>query len=178
LKKWCARRSWKRIDYRAIRRIAMPPSRSPSERIRPRFGDIIGVSTPKGLAYAQYTHRHTDPPRFGPLLRVIPGLFASRPDDFGNLVQQRPAFMTFFPLGAAANRRMVRIVASSPIPEHAKRFPIFRGRNREGAPWYLWDGKREWRVAELTPEQLTYPVRSGVVNHAMLVHLILKAAAS
>jgi hypothetical protein len=38
---------------------------------------VIEIETPRGLAYAQYTHEHRDPPRLGSLLRVLP----ARPDD-------------------------------------------------------------------------------------------------
>ena len=45
---------------------------------RPRFGDVVEFSGPKGLADAQYTHEHTGSMGRGSLLRVLPGLHAER----------------------------------------------------------------------------------------------------
>jgi hypothetical protein len=41
-----------------------------SERVRPQLGDVIEIETSQGLAYAQYTHEHREPPRYGSLLRI------------------------------------------------------------------------------------------------------------
>src|SRR5882724_12682696 len=100
--------------------------KAPSERVRPQLGDVIEIETPKGLAYAQYTHEHRQPPRYGSLLRVLPGTYAERPPDFADLVAQEERFSVFFPLGSALTRRIVRIVANEDIPETKKPFPIFR----------------------------------------------------
>ncbi len=149
-----------------------------TSRVRPRIGDIIEIPTPKGLAYAQFTHKHDTPPRFGALLRVLPGLFAQRPVDFADLVCRQPAFSTFFPLGAACNRGIVRVVASEEIPRHSESFPIFRSSHRDktgkrAGPWFLWDGQREWRVEDLSNEQLRdYPPR-GIWNDTLLIERIL-----
>lgn len=119
--------------------------KSPSERTRPQIGDVIEIETPRGLAYAQYTHEHRDPPRLGSLLRVLPGLYEARPADFATLAEQEERFWVFFPLGAATRRRLVRIVANEAVPEAKRPFPVFRARNTYG-PWWMWDGKREWRA--------------------------------
>ena len=149
-----------------------------TSRVRPRIGDIIEIPTPKGLAYAQFTHKHDTPPHYGALLRVLPGLFPQRPSDFADLVCQRPQFSTFFPLGAACNRGIVRVVASEAIPPHSASFPIFRGSHRDktgkrAGPWFLWDGQHEWRVQSLSDEQLRdYPPR-GIRNDTLLIERIL-----
>jgi hypothetical protein len=117
----------------------------PTDRTRPRIVDVIEIETPRGFAYAQYTHEHREPPRYGSLLRVLPGLLAERPESFQQLVLQEERFLVFFPLGAATKRRIVRIVANESIPEAKRPFPIFRSRlvsdGLEG-PWYIWDGKK------------------------------------
>jgi hypothetical protein len=118
----------------------------PAMRKRPQIGDVIEIETPRGLAYAHYTHEHRDPPRSGSLLRVLPGLFETRPDDFGHLVSLDERFSVFFPLGAATNRGIVRIVATEPIPEAKRLFPIFGQLSGDGHFWWLWDGKREWKA--------------------------------
>ena len=53
-------------------------------RQRPKIGDVIEIATPKGFAYAQFTHDH---PMRGEVLRILPGLYASRPADLAALVQ-------------------------------------------------------------------------------------------
>src|SRR5690348_2923190 len=111
--------------------------RAPSERMRPQIGDVVEVETPRGLAYAQYTHEHRDPPRMGSLLRVLPGLYEKRPAAFDSLVEQEERFWVFFPLGAATRRQLVRIVGNEPLPVPKRPFPVFRARNGFG-PWWLW----------------------------------------
>jgi hypothetical protein len=144
-------------------------------RKRPRIGDVIEISTPKGLAYAHYTHRHDTPPKFGALIRVLPGLHKVRPVTFASLVQASAQFITFFPLGAACSRGIVSIVANEPLPEHAAVFPTFRSgaRGKDGLvkTWWLWDGKKQWRVGELTQKMRAFPIR-GVWNDTLLVERI------
>jgi hypothetical protein len=142
-------------------------------RIRPKIGDVIEISTLSGLAYAQFTHKH---PTYGALIRVLPGLFPQRPAEFSLLVQQAEQFVTFFPLGAACNRKIVRVVAEEPIPAGAEEFPLFRSgvRAQDGQvhTWWLWDGDREWKIGALKPEQHRLPIR-GIWNDTLLVERIL-----
>jgi len=118
----------------------------PQERVRPQIGDVIEIRTPRGLAYAQYTHEHRDPPRLGSLLRLLPGLYEARPAEFATLVEREEVFSVFLPLGAATRRGLVWIVANEAVPEAKRPFPVFRARNAVGGPWWMWDGKREWRA--------------------------------
>ena len=136
-------------------------------RKRPRPGDVIEISTPVGLAYAQYTHKHEAPPRYGALIRVLPGIFSSRPADFRSLVQQHERFWVFFPVGSACHRGMVRVVAEEELPLWAYRFPTFR-RGRDGF-WFIWDGQSERQVEELSATERDYPWQNGIWNTAMLV---------
>jgi hypothetical protein len=144
-------------------------------RKRPRIGDIIEISTPHGLAYAQYTHRHDSPPKFGALIRVFSGTHHVRPSAFADLVHTEPQFVTFFPLGTACYRGIVRIVSNEPVPEKAAAFPTFRSAtpDTEGRvhSWWLWDGKKQWRVDLLTTEMRRFPIR-GVWNDTLLVERI------
>lgn len=148
----------------------------PSERTRPQIGDVIEFETPAGLAYAQFTLHYTAPPRYGALLRVLPGLFPKCPSDFGSLVQQRERFSTFFPLGAACARGIVRIVANEPVPERASGLPLMRmagGMRRDGRVlnWWLWDGEREWPVDALTEKERELSILE-VMNDTALVDRI------
>jgi hypothetical protein len=51
----------------------------------------------------------------GSLIRVLPGFYRERPDNFNALVDAEERFSVFFPLGAALNRGIFRIVASEPV---------------------------------------------------------------
>jgi hypothetical protein len=140
--------------------------------VRPRIGDIIEFLTPKGYAYAHYTHKH---PRYGALLRVISGQWEDPLTSFQGLVLQSPQFVVFFPLGAACARRIVRIAGGEAVPECAQGFPTFRvgvvGKDGCVRQWWLWDGTHEWR-ADCTREELQeMPIR-GIVNDTMLIQRI------
>jgi len=141
-----------------------------SARTRPRIGDIIEVATPRGFAYAQYTHEHRDPPRHGSLLRVLPGLFGEPATEFAELVEQEERFWVFFPLGAATHRRLIRIVANKPVPKAKQPFPIFRSRNSVAGPWWMWDGKREWRAR--SRDRWTPRALASVWNDTLLIERV------
>ncbi len=123
---------------------AIVSRKQPHERVRPQIGDVIEIRTPRGLAYAQYTHEHREPPRHGSLLRVLPGLYDRQPKDLASLVEQEERFSVFFPLGAALARGIFRIVGKADVPLSKQRFPIFRSKTPAGTIYY-WDGRREWR---------------------------------
>ncbi len=145
-------------------------------RKRPRIGDVIEFDTPRGLAYAQYTHKHDKPPKYGALLRVFPGTHEQRPASLANLVRQTPQFLTFFPLGAACSRGIVRIAGNESVPSDAQAFPTFRsgfrGADGQVKKWFLWDGEKEWSVAGLSPEMRSWPLR-GIWNDTLLIERIL-----
>lgn len=94
-----------------------------TKRSSPRLGDVIEISTPEGLAFAQFTHKHA---RYGALLNVLPGTFAERPDSFQALLDEQPQFTTFFPLSAACAKGIVRIAGNEQIPTSEDVFPTFR----------------------------------------------------
>jgi hypothetical protein len=140
---------------------------------RLKIGDIVEIKTGKGLVYAHYTHKHL---QYGALLRVFRMFYEVRPSDFTELVTNRPAFMCFFPLGAAVNRSLVSIVGNVVVPPEAQAFPTFRGGvanppTGKVKVWWLWDGEKEWRVGELTAEQRKLSIR-GVWNDTLLIERI------
>ena len=148
-----------------------------TSRKRPRPGDVVEIPTPAGFAYAQFTHKHTAPPRYGALLRVLPGIFATQPADFATLVQQRERFLVFFPLGAACNRGITRVVAEEQIPLWAYRFPKFISGNRDRSGkvrlWFVWDGETTRPAEALTEEEQRYPIQPGIWNDTLLVERIV-----
>lgn len=140
---------------------------------RPKFGDIIEIQTSKGLAYAQYTHEH---PTHGGLIRVFDNLFERRPDGFSELVDEPVRFSTFLPVAAAVKRGLFEVVAHERIALQHRSFPVFRNgiedpKTKKVAVWWFWDGEREWRVGEITPEQREMPIAS-VWNDTLLVERI------
>ena len=143
-------------------------------RVRPRIGDVIEIPTPQGLAYAHYTHKHDEPPHYGALLRVLPGLYSERPADFSALVAHEPIFSVFFPVGAACNRKLVSVVASEPITEQSQQFPTFRSAFSNTGPWFLWDGQREWKVSSLSEAQLKSYPPLNVINDTLLIERIIQ----
>jgi hypothetical protein len=133
---------------------------------RPVLGDIFEVRWRGGRGYGHYVKRYSDPPVWGSLIRVLPGTFKTRPANFDDLVAQREQFVTFFPLGAAVARGLVKIVDHQPVPERFKEWPLFRACNRNAETghktWFLWDGEREWKVGDLKPEQYSLPLREVI----------------
>jgi len=123
-----------------------------------KIGDIIEIETSRGLAYAQYTHEHTAPPKYGYLIRVLQGFHDERPQNFIDIVQQKATFVVFIALQHAVNANYVKIVDNQPVPPDAQVFPIFRGgipdpKTKKVKTWWFWDGEKEWKVGTLTDEQ-------------------------
>lgn len=140
---------------------------------KPKIGDVVEIPTSKGLAYAQYTHKHK---QYGALLRVYSRFYETRPSDIQHLVNEQPTFSTFFPLGAAVNRQIVSIVGNVKIPTENQQFPTFRAGTPNPATkkvdvWWLWDGENEWLVGDITTEQRKFPIR-GVWNDTLLIERI------
>lgn len=106
-------------------------------------GDIVEIETTKGLAYLQVTHRHSSYPE---VVRMLPGLRVSRPDNFSDLAGQASVFTAMVPLGGTIdqNRIVGRKVATAPIPAADQAFPTFKMaiRDKQGAIayWWFWDG--------------------------------------
>ncbi|HOY60773.1 MAG TPA: hypothetical protein PK640_21840 [Verrucomicrobiota bacterium] len=134
-----------------------------------KIGDIIEIETGQGLAYAQYTHRI---PPYGALIRVFAGTHARRPDVV-ELAKAPVVFSTFFPLNSALRQRVVRVVGRTDVARTNQVSPVFRDGNphpvtRKVEEWWLWDGVREWKVGDLSPEQRRLPIL-GVWDIDMLV---------
>ena len=143
---------------------------------RVKIGDVVEIKTGHGLAYAQYTHEHREPPTFGSLVRVLEGFFDQRLSDneLSVLVQKKHRFTTFTPLGSHIWYGDATIVGNYPIPSFAQDFPTFKNSvnpyNSE-AIWWLWDGKKQWRVGKLSEEEKSqYPTElvcnwGGFLDH-------------
>lgn len=137
---------------------------------RIKIGDLVEIPTKRGFAYAQFTHLTE---KYGALLRVYAGFYSSPPEDYCKFATRREIFVLFFPLQAAVNRDIVRVIGNCAISERAKEFPTFRSgmvdmKTQKVNNWWLWDGTKSWRVGELTPDQYEYPVE-GIWNDTILI---------
>ncbi|MGB8542896.1 MAG: ribonuclease E inhibitor RraB [Candidatus Acidiferrales bacterium] len=90
---------------------------------RAEIGDVAEIKTSKGLAYVQYTHNASV---MGELVRVLPGLFSKRPDDFGDLAQKKELYFVFYPLSYAIRAGDTEIVSRQPVPKSALQPPLMR----------------------------------------------------
>ncbi len=130
------------------------------------------IQTPRGLAYIQYTSRHT---RLGDTVRVLPGLFTERPGTAElNALAAQEGFFTFYPVGLAVRQGLAEIAANCPIPPNLDAPSLLR---RIGAmtpdgkvvAWRIADGVKETLVKrELTAEERRIPIAS-IWNHEFLV---------
>ena len=141
-----------------------------------KIGTVIEIKTELGNAYAQFSQYHEAPPKYGALLRVLPGIFRERPKNFKELVDLKESFAVFFPLQAALNKGIVQVVAQEQVPSHARAFPLFRAGNVNPATgkveqWWLWDGEKSWRIEKITDEQLDLPIKE-ICNDSALIQRI------
>lgn len=141
-------------------------------RVIPKIGDIVEIETSSGLAYVQFTEKHTTPPTFGELVRVLPGLHNTRPSDFSALAQKKESYFVFTPLRLACRRKQATIVSNQPVPEWAQGIPIMRmangfDENGKGRDWYLWDGIETW-PATGNPEDLNNLSIAAIWGHDIL----------
>jgi hypothetical protein len=142
------------------------------------LGDIIEIPLSKSrVAYAQYVFNHREEPVWGHFIRVFPGIFSKRPTNFAELSAAEPQFCAFYPAGTAVSRGLIRIVDHADIPKQFRRLPLFKSANTNfhtgKKSWWLWDGEKEWRVGELSPEHYDLPVLQ-LITHDVLVERIKK----
>lgn len=106
-------------------------------------GDIIEISTEKGLAYVQVTHRHQAYPE---VIRVLNGVYPKRPDNLEKLAGEDTALTAMIPLYGAMKRGDIKgeHIGRARVPKAAETFPTFRMpiRDKKGgiAYWWFWDG--------------------------------------
>jgi hypothetical protein len=117
---------------------------------KPQIGDLVEIGTPAGLAYVQYTH---DAGTSGQIVRVLPGLYESRPTDLAGLVRQKELYFIFYPMEYPLRKELAKIVANEPVPEWAVSHPMMRlpvGRD------YDLGRVLKWRIVSAA-NQLTVP---------------------
>lgn len=146
-------------------------------KVQKKIGDIVEIPTSKGFAYVQYTHYHSDPPVFGSLVRILQGFYETRPSNekLSQLIRLPHRFQTFCPVHHTVNLGFFELIGNFPVPEFAQKFPTFKSSNNlpKTDPlekiWWLWDGKKSWKVGKLPiEEQNKYPYKK-VCNDTALV---------
>jgi hypothetical protein len=146
-------------------------------RKRARPGDVLEVSTPRGLAYVHFSFL-TEDPNYMETIRVLPGFFATRPADFTALVNSLEAYFAFYPVRAAVSQGLAEIAAHHPVPPE-KAFPaVYRragARSREGRvlAWLIFEGTKQTLVRELSDEQRYLPI-DCIWMHDSLVSALVK----
>lgn len=147
---------------------------------RPKFGTVLEIVTSEGLAYAQYTHRYDEPPQWGDLIRVLPGLHEVRPDSLGEIVANVERFWVFYaniPFGRRKSS-CATIVGEEPVPDRCQTFPTFRQLVIDGNTGRfvvcLWDGTSDLFLEELGPEHESLPRGPTCVNDEALVEVVLR----
>jgi|SRR5919205_731208 hypothetical protein len=140
-------------------------------RVIPKLGDVVEIKTPKGLRYVQYSAKHTSHPVFGELVRVLPGLYDSRPADLPTLVLEKEDYFVFTPIGLACRRKWATIVSNDAVPGWAEGIPVMRMPNSiddqgKGHDWYLWNGNDTWCAAGVDLARISI---ASIWGHDVLV---------
>ena len=109
-----------------------------------RFGDVVEIETPIGLAYAQFMNEDQS---FGAIIRVLPGTFESQPEDIAALIAGPDRFVVCYLVRTAIRTHRVRWVGHEPLPQRSRAFPLMLWGGltlRDGtvSSWSLYDGKR------------------------------------
>lgn len=124
---------------------------------KPKIGDVAEIITPGGMGYVQYTQ---DGKGDGELVRVLPGLYDSRPD-LETLVMQRELYFIFYTLKYAMREKQAEIVCNLPVPEWARHEPLMRHASGRTS-----DGKiTGWRIVPaLSPLTIDFLKRTSVIR--------------
>lgn len=133
------------------------------------YGDIFEIDTSRGKAYLHYIYRGSDRIE---LIRVLRGLYPDSLPDLEQLANTTEAFMVFFPLAAAARRKIVRRIDSFSAhgfskPKYMRTTHNIRG---EFLGWFIVDTdtlKLEL-VKLLSPDQVQLSPW-GVWNDTLLI---------
>ncbi|WP_157231951.1 ribonuclease E inhibitor RraB [Hyalangium minutum] len=137
-----------------------------------RFGDIVEVRTPAGLAYLQYASKH---PSYMDTVRVLPGLFPERPaPEKLEALSTHEGYFAFYLVSHAVRHGLAEVVAHYPIPAgleapRAILRPGFITREGTVTKWWLEEGTRETLLNRaLTPEEKRLSL-AEMWNHEFLV---------
>lgn len=137
-------------------------------------GDLVEIHVGDKKAYAQITHSH---PSYPPVVRVIKGLYDTRPADLDALVSGNTSFVAMIPLASAMTRASATVenLGTYQVPLEHCDFPTFRMpiRDKKGeiVYWWFWDGRGLTYDAELTEAQSALPMREVMTGARFLERL-------
>lgn len=137
-------------------------------------GDVVEIHIGDSKAYAQITHNH---PSYPPVVRVMEGVYETRPADLEALVSGKTRFVAMIPLASAMTRAgaAVEILGPYRVPEEHRDFPTFRMpiRDKKGAIvyWWFWDGRGLTYDAALSEAQSDLPLREVMTGARFLERL-------
>jgi hypothetical protein len=140
-------------------------------RARPlKPGDLYEIETKDGFSYFQYTQKNQ---LMGPLIWILEGKFRE-PRELPEVESLPHRFCTFFPVQGVHQAGLIRWLGTAPIPASRQKFPLFRGATGQNRDlWWFWDGEKEWRVGDISKQQMKLPIRE-ICNFPALVELIEK----
>ncbi len=128
------------------------------------IGGVVEIKTKRGLAYALYTHEHTEPPYWGSVIRVFEQVYSTRPTSFQQIVNGKVRLTTFVMLRRSLSHREMELVGHVNVPDSLRRFPLFLAKGLPNpktgriSVWGLWDGESRRAIYELTPELRLLPI--------------------
>ena len=139
------------------------------------LGDIFELKTEKGLAYIQYVLKD---PYHSYLVRVLDGVFKTRPSVFSELVRKKEIYYEFVPpLLYELNKKIIAHVGCEEVPEKFKTMPVFRiigfpdNETQKVNSWRIWENGKERFIGKLTAKYLDTPTLSlsgtGGVAHSI-----------
>lgn len=137
-------------------------------------GDLVEIHVGDKKGYAQITHNH---PSYPPVVRVIKGLYDTRPADLDTLVSGNTSFVAMIPLASAMIRAgaTVENLGTYQVPLEHRDFPTFRMpiRDKKGeiVYWWFWDGRGLTYDAEFTEAQSALPMREVMTGARFLERL-------
>jgi hypothetical protein len=137
------------------------------QRKRPKAGDILELKIGDRFAYLQYIGRHS---QYGDAVLVKRGLHDQQTPQAD--VRFAGAYVTFYPVTAAAAHGLVEVVGHLPPPEIPTR--LRRAGARSGGrvrTWIIESSSGDVVKTHLSEEDLRLPI-AAIWNHELLVQRI------
>lgn len=140
-----------------------------------KIGDLFELATPKGKAYLQFVYKEKT---ISELIRVLPGIFSSRPEDLDDLVKSKEMFLIFFPLNSAYKKKIVEFVENFPLPSGFEKPKFMRSKHivkDEFLGWHIIDTDTWHRrlVKEISIEQKMLSPW-GIWNDTLLIDRLIQ----
>lgn len=133
---------------------------------RPKPGDVLRLSTPKGFAYLQYIGRH---PEYGDAV-LVSAMLGERSD--GRAFSD--GYVAFYSASAAVAKRLVEVVdhlVPPKLPQRLRRPGVRSGQRVD--TWIIENGRGETVKSKLSDAELELPI-AAIWNHELLIQRILE----